>query len=39
VIALWDGQDGDGDGGTKDMVDRARAAGARVVQIDTADLH
>jgi hypothetical protein len=38
VIALWDGQDGDGDGGTQDMVDRARAAGARVIRIDTADL-
>ena len=38
VMALWDGDDGDGAGGTKDMVDRARTAGAHVLQLDPTSL-
>lgn len=30
LLALWNGQSGDGPGGTKDMVERARQRGARV---------
>ena len=38
VIVLWDGNAADGPGGTKDMVKRARAIGARVVHLDAAKL-
>ena len=38
LIALWDGQSGDGPGGTKDMVDKARAVGAKVIICDTKRL-
>lgn len=38
LIALWDGQDGDGPGGTGSMVTQARAIGADVVIIDPAEL-
>jgi hypothetical protein len=35
LIALWNGKAGDGPGGTKDMVDQARARGAKVIVLDT----
>ena len=38
VIVLWDGNEADGPGGTKDMVKRAQAIGARVVHLDAAKL-
>ena len=38
IIALWDGDTGDGAGGTRDMVDRAVLAGAKVVQLDPTTL-
>ena len=38
VMALWDGDEGDGQGGTRDMVDRAKAAGASTVRIDPTEL-
>ena len=38
VIALWDGEEGDGPGGTKDMVMRAKKAGAHIVHIDATQL-
>jgi hypothetical protein len=38
LIALWDGQTGDGPGGTKDMVERAQQRGARIVLLDTKTL-
>lgn len=34
LLALWNGEGGDGPGGTADMVSRARAGGARVVLMD-----
>jgi hypothetical protein len=30
LLALWDGESGDGPGGTRDMVDKAQASGAKV---------
>ena len=38
LIALWNGKAGDGPGGTKDMVDQARARGAKVIVLDTNGL-
>jgi len=38
VIVLWDGNAADGPGGTKDMVKRAQAIGARVVHLDAMQL-
>lgn len=38
LIALWNGQEGDGPGGTKDLVDRATARHARIVILDTEKL-
>ncbi len=38
LIALWNGKAGDGPGGTKDMVDQARARGAKVIILDTEKL-
>jgi hypothetical protein len=38
LIALWDGEAGDGPGGTKDMVDRARQQGAKVIVLDAKEL-
>ena len=38
LIALWDGEPGDGPGGTQDMVEQAKAHGARVVILDTRAL-
>jgi hypothetical protein len=35
VLALWDGKVGDGPGGTKDVLDQARKAGAASSVIDT----
>lgn len=35
LIALWNGKAGDGPGGTADMIDIARASGARVRILDT----
>jgi len=37
-ICLWDGGGGDGPGGTRHLVDAVRAAGGRVVRIDTSSL-
>ena len=38
LIALWDGRQGDGPGGTADLVARASAQGAKVVHLDTRQL-
>jgi hypothetical protein len=38
LIVLWDGQSGDGPGGTEHMVQTARAAGAQVQHLDTREL-
>ncbi len=38
LIALWDGEKGDGPGGTEHMVAKARARGAKVVILDTQEL-
>jgi hypothetical protein len=38
LIALWDGQSGDGPGGTKDLVDIARNRGVRTVLLNTTVL-
>jgi hypothetical protein len=38
LIALWNGQAGDGPGGTQDMVQQAKARGAKVVVLDTVHL-
>jgi hypothetical protein len=35
LIALWDGEAGDGDGGTHDLIDKVRKLGARYQIIDT----
>ena len=37
-ICLWDGGGGDGPGGTRHLVEAVRAAGGRVVRIDTHSL-
>ena len=34
-ICLWDGGGGDGPGGTRHLVDAVRAAGGRIIRIDT----
>jgi len=38
LIALWDGEAGDGPGGTEDMVNLAKERGARVVQLNTKEI-
>lgn len=38
LIALWNGETGDGPGGTADMVDRAKSRGAKVVLLDAKRL-
>lgn len=38
LIALWNGQEGDGPGGTGDLVERARERRARTVILDTGKL-
>ena len=38
LIALWDGESGDGPGGTKHMVESAAARGAETVVLDTKQL-
>lgn len=38
LIALWDGQGGDGPGGTQHMVKEAEARGAKTIVIDTKTL-
>ena len=38
LIVLWNGQGGDGPGGTKDMVQIARRRGVRVVHLDASEL-
>lgn len=38
VIALWDGESGDGPGGTEHMVSLARERGARIIRLDTKKL-
>jgi hypothetical protein len=38
LIALWNGEQGDGPGGTGDLVMRAREAGARVIVLDSNSL-
>jgi len=37
-ICLWDGSGGDGPGGTRHLVDAVRAAGGRVLRIDSNSL-
>lgn len=38
LIALWNGQEGDGPGGTKDMVQRAKDRGATFIHLDARKL-
>jgi hypothetical protein len=38
LIALWNGQEGDGPGGTGDLVDRVKKRHARAVILDTKEL-
>jgi hypothetical protein len=38
LIALWDGESGDGPGGTEHMVSLARERGARIIRLDTKTL-
>jgi hypothetical protein len=38
LIVLWDGQGGDGPGGTHDMVQLAQARGVRIVRLDATAL-
>jgi hypothetical protein len=38
LIALWNGEAGDGPGGTADMVERAKGRGAKVVLLDAKPL-
>jgi hypothetical protein len=38
LLALWDGQTGDGPGGTEDMITTARQHGARFIHLDTRKL-
>jgi hypothetical protein len=38
LIALWNGKEGDGPGGTADLVDEAKGRGARLVILDTKEL-
>jgi hypothetical protein len=38
LLALWNGQSPDGPGGTKDMLDRARASGAECVVLGTGTI-
>jgi len=38
LVALWNGEGGDGPGGTQDMVDTARTRGAKVVILDAKPL-
>jgi len=38
LIVLWDGQGGDGPGGTEDMVDIAERRGVKVVHLDAREL-
>ncbi len=38
VIALWNGEGGDGPGGTADLIERARSRGAAVQVLDTKPL-
>jgi len=37
-ICLWDGADGDGEGGTADMIETVRRSGGRIDWIDTRQL-
>lgn len=38
LIALWDGEPGDGPGGTGDLVQRAKAQGAKPIVLDTREI-
>jgi len=38
LVCLWDGENGDGDGGTADMVDAVRRRGGRIDWIDSRQL-
>jgi hypothetical protein len=38
LIALWDGQAGDGPGGTAHMIESARARGARTIVLPAGEL-
>jgi hypothetical protein len=38
LLALWNGQSGDGPGGTKDMLDRAKKRGAQSVVLGTGTI-
>jgi hypothetical protein len=38
LVALWDGEEGDGAGGTEEVVRAVRASGGRVIHVDTGAL-
>jgi hypothetical protein len=38
LIALWDGEAGDGAGGTQDMVNRADESGAKTIILPTKQI-
>jgi hypothetical protein len=38
LIALWDGEAGDGPGGTKDMVNRANESAAKAIVLPTTSI-
>jgi hypothetical protein len=38
LVALWDGEEGDGAGGTEELVRAVRAAGGRVIHVDSGAL-
>jgi hypothetical protein len=38
LLALWNGEGGDGPGGTEHLVGESRQRGARTIVLDTADL-
>jgi hypothetical protein len=38
LIALWDGETGDGPGGTKDMVSKADESAAKTIVLQTKDI-
>jgi hypothetical protein len=38
LIALWDGEAGDGPGGTKDMVNKAEESAAKTIILPTRDI-
>ena len=39
LIALWDGEESDGPGGTQDLLEKAEERGHRTVVLDAKRLH